>query len=740
MFTLRDYQSTQIDGARMEIANGIRRVLLQAPCGAGKTVMMADMSARAKLRGNGTLFVVHRQELVDQSAATFEAAGIPFGIIAAGYAPDYRQLIQIGSIQSVIRRLDKIPPPKVVILDECFVAGTMVDGSPIETIKVGDQVACFSDKTGQVHKSTVTHIFKNKAPDTLIEINAGEKRIVCTPSHPIYTTKGWRRASEITNGCLIYANMSEVRRADADPPGETMPAMLSAGNDRTKPPRGVGHYDGKKPDGQPRHQGEDGKDAAKDRSPSHGSGRQRRRCDGSAADPGGRDRTDLSRICVQNQDAAGQWVSGALQDRHSGPGQDDRDRGGWRIAQPAGTQGAGSQKTDVLGVLRVDSVAVHERGGAGRFTELCPDGHVYNVEVDQYSTYFANGLAVHNCHHASANTWRKLIAALPDAVVIGLTATPARLGGQSLGDIFQSMILGPSVKDLISWGNLAPFKYYAPPVAADLTGLRVQYGDFVQSEVAVRVDKSEIIGDLIAQYKKLAPGMRAVCYCVSVAHSQHTAAMFDEAGIPAAHIDGESHDTIRRAAIEDFRAGKIKVLCNVDLISEGFDVPAMEAVILARPTQSLTLHVQQSMRPMRPDKNNPDKVAVIIDHVGNVYRHGLPDEVREWTLEPSKKKKSAASEFPIKQCPKCYAAHRPAPICPVCGYKYPVAERSGPKERKGELTEVVDLERMQKRIEVGRAKNVQSLEQIAMRRGYAPGWVIKLCDAKKIPFGESEAR
>ena len=462
MFTLREYQETQIDGARMEIARGIRRVLLQAPCGAGKTVMMADMSARAKLRGNGTLFVVHRQELVDQSAATFEAAGIPFGIIAAGYAPDYRQLIQIGSIQSVIRRLDKIPPPNVVILDEC--------------------------------------------------------------------------------------------------------------------------------------------------------------------------------------------------------------------------------------------------------------------------------------HHASANTWRKLLAALPDAVVIGLTATPARLGGQSLGDIFQSMILGPSVKDLISWGNLAPFKYYAPPVAADLTGLRVQYGDFVQSEVAVRVDKSEIIGDLIAQYKKLAPGMRAVCYCVSVAHSQHTAAMFAEAGIPAAHIDGESHDTIRRAAIEDFRAGKIKVLCNVDLISEGFDVPAMEAVILARPTQSLTLHVQQSMRPMRPDKNNPDKVAVIIDHVGNVYRHGLPDEVREWTLEPSKKKKNAASEFPIKQCPKCYAAHRPAPICPICGYKYPVAERSGPKERKGELTEVVDLERMQKRIEVGRAKNVQSLEQIAMRRGYAPGWVIKLCDAKKIPFGESEAR
>ncbi|MBP2658060.1 MAG: type restriction protein res subunit [Firmicutes bacterium] len=134
-------------------------------------------------------------------------------------------------------------------------------------------------------------------------------------------------------------------------------------------------------------------------------------------------------------------------------------------------------------------------------------------------------------HHATASTWRKLLAFYPDVYVIGLTATPARMGGQGLGDIFESLIMGPSVKELISLGSLSPYRYYSPPVAADFSELKVKYGDYVQAEVALCMDKSEIIGDLIAQYNKLAPGARAVCYCASVAHSQHTADMFRLAGI-----------------------------------------------------------------------------------------------------------------------------------------------------------------------------------------------------------------
>jgi len=327
--------------------------------------------------------------------------------------------------------------------------------------------------------------------------------------------------------------------------------------------------------------------------------------------------------------------------------------------------------------------------------------------------------------------------AFPDAYVIGLTATPARMGGQGLGDIFESLIMGPSVKELISWGNLAPFRYFAPPVKADLAGLRaVKYGDYDQKEIALRMDKSEIIGDQIEQYLKLSPGAKAVCYCASIAHSQHTAEAFRAAGIPAMHIDGNTPQMARGAATNEFKKGTIKILCNVDLISEGYDCADMDAVILARPTQSLTLHIQQSMRAMRPDKSNRGKVAIIIDAVGNVYRHGLPDEDRTWTLEGTPKKKSAEKmEIPLKVCPKCYGAHKPGPACTLCGHKYPVEEREGPKQRAGELAEVVELEKKRLRQEVGRARDVVTLEQIAMQRGYKPGWIIKQCEYKNIPFG-----
>jgi len=333
-------------------------------------------------------------------------------------------------------------------------------------------------------------------------------------------------------------------------------------------------------------------------------------------------------------------------------------------------------------------------------------------------------------HHCKANTWIKVMEAFPQAYVIGLTATPARIGGQGLGDIFDSLLLGPSVKELISWGNLSRFKYFAPPVKADLNGIRVKYGEYVRSEVALRMDKSEIIGDVIEQYNRLCPEKRAIAYCASVAHSEHTAQMFRDAGIQAQHIDGETEKGVRAAAIESFRRGEIKVLCNVDLISEGFDVPAMEAVLLLRPTQSLTLHIQQSMRPMRPDNENPEKVAVIIDHVGNCYRHGLPDEDREWTLE-SKPKNKQTREISLRQCPKCYAAHRPAPKCPECGYEY-VAEREGPTLRKGNLVEIDEIERIRRKQEVGRARTVKDLENIALSRGYNLRWIDKMKEIKKI--------
>lgn len=334
------------------------------------------------------------------------------------------------------------------------------------------------------------------------------------------------------------------------------------------------------------------------------------------------------------------------------------------------------------------------------------------------------------CHHIVANTYRKIVDQFASSYVLGVTATPERIGGQGLGEIFESLVLGPSAADLIVAGNLTPYDYYAPPTKFDPAAAHVRFGEYVKNDLLSQMDDADVIGDIVKNYKNLADGKRAICYCINRAHSEHVAASFRAAGIPALHIDGETHKAVRARAIEDFRTGRLQILCNAELLGEGFDVPAMEAVILARPTASLTLYIQQSMRPLRPDPNNPEKRAVIIDHVGNVFRHGMPDEEREWSLETKKRKPRATA---IKVCPACYTAvPSTARTCP-CGHVFAAA----PEERKitetdGTLKKIEAIQRKERRQEVGRARSVSDLTAIALRRGYSLRWVSRMADIKRL--------
>lgn len=340
------------------------------------------------------------------------------------------------------------------------------------------------------------------------------------------------------------------------------------------------------------------------------------------------------------------------------------------------------------------------------------------------------------CHHATAATWKKCLEYWANAYVVGLTATPARLGGQGLGDVFEGMVIGPTARELIELGYLTPYKYYAPPQVADFEGVKIKMGDYDSEEVEIRVNKPKVIGDAISHYVKYASGKMAIAYCASVDHSKNTADAFNAEGITAKHIDGTTPASERDKAIEDFRAGRITVLCNMDLIGEGFDVPSMEVVILLRPTQSLTLFIQQSMRGMRPDKSNPFKTAIILDHVGNVFRHGLPDDPRDWSLEGvSKRKKSESGTVGIRTCLGCYLCHSPSPICPYCGYIYNLSQRQLAQEN-GELKEydakVAEIEKRKKNIELNSCKTIADLKQYAKKMGYSSGWVYVRSKIKNI--------
>lgn len=340
-------------------------------------------------------------------------------------------------------------------------------------------------------------------------------------------------------------------------------------------------------------------------------------------------------------------------------------------------------------------------------------------------------IIIDEAHHANASTWRTIIEAFPNARLLGVTATPCRGDGSGLGigsgGFFDEMVIGPQVTDLIKRGFLVKPVIYAPKDKLDLSGLRTKMGDYVKDELASLVDKPQITGDAVSHYMRICPGTPTVVFCVNVTHAQHVAAEFRAAGYRAYHADGTMDDEDRKKILNGLGNGAVQVVTSCDLISEGTDIPAIGCAILLRPTQSTGLYLQQVGRALRPCEGK-DR-AIILDHVGNVLTHGMPDEEREWSLDGDVKRKKKKKNEPtvrVVQCEKCYAMHEPAPACPLCGH---VSEKAKKKELKhvdGELREVTDMEALmlkrKKAMEVGRAKTLEELEKIALSRGYKPGW------------------
>lgn len=347
--------------------------------------------------------------------------------------------------------------------------------------------------------------------------------------------------------------------------------------------------------------------------------------------------------------------------------------------------------------------------------ELCTIGMVQTVtrRVDKMSA--PSLIITDENHHCLANSYRRIYDAFPAAYAVGVTATPVRLDGSGLGDVNDDLIVGPPTRWLIDNGYLAPYHYYSVKLI-DTDALRTQRGEY--DLTGITLDR-KIYGDVIASYRKFADGLKAICYCPSIVYSETMAERFRAAGIPAAHIDGSTDKQTRDRVISDFRTGKIQVLCNVDLISEGFDVPDCGAAILLRPTKSLTLYIQQSMRCMR---YKPGKTAVIIDHVGNVFRHGFPDDERVWDLYAKPDKKSRKKpEIRAKECPDCMrAVPSTAAECPYCGYKFRADGRELEEDAAAEIAEIkpitVDYTKPSD------CKNYRELLAYANSHGYKPGW------------------
>lgn len=259
-------------------------------------------------------------------------------------------------------------------------------------------------------------------------------------------------------------------------------------------------------------------------------------------------------------------------------------------------------------------------------------------------------------HHSCSQSYTSIFESYPDAYVLGVTATPARIDGQGFKRLYDALVLGPSVAELIEQGHLCKFKLFGATQMVKTKKVRKTGGDFNQRELKQAVNTSISMGDLIETWQKNAPGKKTVVFGVDIEHSKSIAAAYTEAGIPAEHLDGETPDTERKAILQRFRSGQTIILSNCGVISEGVDVPSIEAIQCVRPTQSLPLWLQMVGRALRP---HPGKEhAIIIDHSENWLVHGLPNEERDWSLNPESLNPKEKWTFKCKHCSHIF---RPLP-------------------------------------------------------------------------------
>ena len=737
-FLLRPYQRAAVNAVKASLH---QNPILTLPTGAGKTV---SASTIVKECNRPTLWLAHRKELVEQAAKQLADLGLHVGIIKAGVECDRTAPVQVASVQTLARR--EMPDAGLIVVDECFPAGTLVDGRPIESIQVGDTVTAWDENFGQFYKRKVIRTLRRAAPAHLVQIVAGAFSVTCTLNHPIATPLGWRIAAMIKKGDSLYV-VPEMR-CESAPDVEALPRVLP-GFDEGEEQAGCAGTDAKtQPNDGPVMPSASQPDAEGDE-PSAADKRWQREAVASSAADACRCAGVADRACRCGGDGPRERVPNALQDRHREPGTEACHRSGRQLAHAICETGSGPAEGSFPSVARVDCVEVVECHGAGEASTLCQGGVVHNLEVEGFPTYTANGIVVHNCHHATADGYRNVIDAY-NCPVVGLTATPFRLDGRGLGDVgFGTIIVGATTRQLVEAGTLHSPKVWCS-TTPDLRGLKVLAGDYSLGQLAARVNTDGQNADIVETWKKhcrnVPPadepeeckwcgrcciagnrcvacggkqqrGKRTVAFAVNVEHSQAIVAAFTAAGIAAEHLDGSTPADVRAGILRRLRTGETTIVSNCMVLTEGWDLPALECAIIARPTASLNLHLQMIGRVMRAADGKDG--AVVLDHAGNHHVHGLVTRELKYSLDGTVK---VGSEEPlgIRRCQKCGLMYDVAlPSCPECGHTPdPVECEAGKVHGSGELGEFDDT-KFEYRKQIW-----ELIEAEREASGFRPGWSV----------------
>lgn len=337
-----------------------------------------------------------------------------------------------------------------------------------------------------------------------------------------------------------------------------------------------------------------------------------------------------------------------------------------------------------------------------------------------------------NGHLSGASSFKKVYEYY-NCLRILFTGSPARLDGKPL-ELADKMVIGITARELIKQGKISDYNYYAPDINLDLSNVRKVNGDFNNQQLGEVMSNKKIYGDIIKYYNMLGQGRQALAYCVNINHAKEVCEMFNNSGITAKEIDSKTPEKEREKIMDEFKDGKFKILCNCNLISEGITLPNCEVGLLLRPTCSLPLFIQQSMRPLTPVEG---KKAIIIDYVNNVQRHGLPTMDREWSLDKKVKEYDNENDdgtLKIRVCQNCFSTFETAPICPYCGAKYETTpiEIQNFKE--------IELRKVEEEKEAKRQQYLKSINEKVSNYKNAKdcaNWVelVEWCKAKKYKNG-----
>lgn len=648
MYNLRPFQQQAVDSIKEDFYSGINNVLLSLPTGCGKTVIFAALPDALEIGQRRGLFLAHTDELCQQAADKLAKCN-PTRTVGIEKASSYAgnaQLV-IASVQTLSRspeRLKSFPPDDFALLvtDECFVAGTLVDGRPIETLCVGDAVTSI-DVDNKLYTRTITRLFKSKpSSPVLYSIFCGGREIVCTPEHPILTKCGWVCAKDVEKNTEVFIDelqLCSVRGGCGEPSileegcpekirknvlfSEVLAGVLPKhkfyNNGEDESTVRLQKNECEKSNARQRNPGEDVGNPSPHWSQTTSPRRKWKAAVTSRVTGVGDFIQHLWSWCCRelrrgNPSTSRKRLSKLLQTGFSHTALRSWCRDRRILALRAVASGTGSEEGRPSTISRVDSVEIHKQTSDGTYGGVCRDGYVYNIEVAGLHTYTANGFVVHNCQHSVGDSYGKIFEHMgvkyrKDILNLGVTATTNRSDGQGLNKVYDKISKQYKIFDAMKDGWLSDLRCRKVCTTTNLDTVPRKGQDFDLIQLSKELDTPYRNDLVVRAYEEYGENRKFLGFAVDIKHAQHLAKRFQEAGHNVEAVWGD--DPLRADKLRRHRAGDIHGLFNCAFLTEGYDDWTIQCIILARSTQSTPLLTQIIGRGLRiPDGCDNLKEAI----------------------------------------------------------------------------------------------------------------------------------